>query len=390
MTRAAPKPTGPAATSQGAAGPVDFPSMPACEDGDPWPIGQGGWPDATGVPAGVRGGERPGSAGVQGRHAPLDLEKVETTVTSWTGSVSRALLPHRARLARRYACRAYHERSQWHWTRALALGMPLTDRLDLCGEGSATLVDPKGDEHEIGLGCKQALCSACEAKRRKREGRRVRLAAEAADKRNRALGLRAQLLTFTVRDTGRPAEDRARMIAAWAKWRAWWSAREKRKQDRVNRRRKARGLPPVRLRRGFDFLLVVEITPGTKGQGHAHLHVVAWLPAWWDWKRGQRQWAKTTGGNVDVSNKTRAGGSPVAYLVKYVEKGSRLTDLAPEVAADWLGGTYGARRLTCSRGMWVVESGPGWALVELRPARVDRTVYKGWWRAYRDPATGPP
>ena len=318
----------------------------------------------------VRAGEA--RQGVRGTASPVDLASVDTIVTSpehWQIQATDAMTPHRARLAARYAAAG----TPWHLARAHGLGLPMIDRMALCGDGRLVLRDPKGQEHVSGIACRQPLCRKCEDKRRAKDARRLRLAARQADARNKARHRVPHLLTFTVRDTGDPAADRDVMMRAWAKWRAWWAARAARAAQRHGRSKPAGGW-------GFDFALVVEVTPGTQRQGHAHLHVVAWLPKWWKWSAGAAQWQRTTGGNVDIGVRTHKGGSnPAAYLAKYVSKGSRIEGLPGEVAGDYLGQTYGKRRITSSRGFWLVERQSRWELVECVPVRLDTKGLRGWW-----------
>lgn len=391
MTRPVAEAATPAPLRKGSAGAAQSATVQGCAQPS---ADLATWPAKTGRVAGP--GRRGPASGGPRREAALDLASVETTVTrdaDWIIECSDAMEPHRRELATRYATE--HPGSDWHLTRATGLGLSMYERTLTCGHGVAVMKSPKGEAHEVELGCGQQLCPKCEDKRRRKVARRLRLAARRADARNRIRNRVPTLLTFTVRDTGDPAADRATMMHAWTRWRAWWSSKARRKRQARWRKRVAAAeaegrRPPApwpnpKLGYGFDFALVVEVTPGAEGTGHAHLHVVAWLPKWWDWKAGAEQWARHADGNVDISLKTQDGANPAAYLAKYVAKGSRIEDLPGEVAGEWLGKTYGKRRVTCSRGFWLVETQQAWVLLEVHPAPVDRKGLLGWWLEGKPP-----
>jgi hypothetical protein len=335
----------------------------------------------SGMPAGVRGGERPdavpsaraaGAAGAAGRlgtssHNCNHGEPNENHVSDHAERASELAQPLRAQLAQRLAA----QNTDWHRARADALGLPVADRMRLCGHGAVELASPQGEVVELPIGCAQHLCPKCEAKRLRKVGRRARLAIEAHDARQRRRHRRATLLTLTVRDTGDPVADRERIMAGWKRWRSWW--------------RKRYGW-------SFAFVLVVELTAGSADTGHAHAHVVAWMPRWFDWKKAQAAWGRAVeDGNLDIQQRQDDATSKQAlgYLTAYLNKALQLAKVPPDVAASWLVGTYGKRRVTTSWRFWLADDKEPWELLAVRPAGFNRNGLRGWWRREYTPKPWP-
>lgn len=322
-----------------------------------------GGPGAASAPAAVPSRREALAAGEAGRlglssHNCNRAQPNENAVSVHAERTSELAQPLRARLAEQLALRE----TDWHRQRADALGLPVADRMRSCGHGSVEVASPQGEVVELPLGCGQHLCPTCEGKRLRKVGRRARLAIEAHDRRERRRHRRATLLTLTVRDTGDPVADRERIMAGWKRWRSWW--------------RKRYGW-------SFAFMLVVELTAGSKGTGHAHAHVCAWMPRWFDWRKAQAAWSRAVeDGNLDIQQRQDNATSrqALAYLTAYLNKALQLERLEPALAASWLVGTYGRRRVTTSWRFWLADAGEPWELLAVRPVGHNRAALRGWWR----------
>lgn len=134
------------------------------------------------------------------------------------------------------------------------------------------------------------------------------------------------------------------------------------------------GIPRLRAwvqkytKRSWPFVWVQEGTSGNvEGTGHVHVHV-AWLLPFIPVKTMAAEWVRATDGKADLSGfdlATRAvggadrmdcGGSAkdaARYIAKYASKG---IDLQGEGAARYWVATYGKRRISTSRGFWVLDA----------------------------------
>ncbi len=243
---------------------------------------------------------------------------------------------------------------KWHHDRARAVAKPRTLRAEQCGTQVGWLY----------CGCKRRpmydrcrvrdLCESCRSRWSKRAyARSIKALREQGElewyrweKEGRRPGMRPALvlLTLTIRDSGDLARDEGILKAAWHDWRAW-----------------LRG----RLGRSWPYELRVEVTPGTGGLGHVHLHAIGLLP-WVSWEDANAAWRRAVsrkGGHStqwDISA-TRASVDGMRraarYLAKYSAKGEDLRHL-PTLAASWRVAHYGRRTTTASRGWWVQSFTP--------------------------------
>ena len=247
---------------------------------------------------------------------------------------SDAAMPYRRQMAERLA----QSGGAWHLARAQALGVSIVDRIASCGSRTLHLVDEDGVCTERPLGCGQRACPECSPRWARRWAARLRAVIMAHEGIQRSQGRRPALLTLTVRDTGDVDADRRTLTRAWQRWRAWWHGR---------------------FGWAFSFVWVWEITAGKQGQGHVHAHVVAWLPVWWSWAKGQAAWSRACGergGNVDVQVRGDSGsvGQSVQYCVSYLSKLAGIDTLSSELAAEWWSACYGKRAVSVSSGFWAV------------------------------------
>jgi len=137
-------------------------------------------------------------------------------------------------------------------------------------------------------------------------------------------------------------------------------------------------------------------------EGHAHFHVVAWLPKWCDYKRLHRWWAKALRkadsvikvewktevekkhrGFIQFERFEKADGA-IRYVTKacrYITKNSlellQLSD--PEAAAAILDYLYGKRQIAASVGFFVIVASE-WELVGQAPVVIGRCADWKWAR----------
>ena len=151
------------------------------------------------------------------------------------------------------------------------------------------------------------------------------------------------LLTLTLADSGDLAGDETKLKDAWHDWRCWLRRR---------------------LGRTWPYELRVEVTPGTHGRGHVHLHAVAFLPfvsfadARDAWMRAvARKGGMSTQWDARTKRTTAQGlRSAARYLAQYAAKGLDIRHL-PALAVSWRQAHYGRRTTTASRG-WFVPAPP--------------------------------
>lgn len=144
---------------------------------------------------------------------------------------------------------------------------------------------------------------------------------------------RAYVLTLTVPHSGDLQVDRARLSDLWARLgrearrHRWWTC----------------------------YAATFEATPGTKGDGHMHMHV-ALLSAWVPYKEVHRHWRRMLGQESHHLHFRYRHGCPVEaaarYIAKYASKGVDVADFSGAKAGELLVATYGRRKVTASRGFW--------------------------------------
>ena len=335
---------------------------------------------AAGAP-GVQGPAVP--AGVQGQ-SPATLDPIATTVSSWNDSLTEHLTPLRAVRAAALASVG----GPWHVARAEALGRTVAERIADCGRRRITLQnDMTGEVIERPIWCRQRTCPECAQRASKKLRRRMRqvltyiTAEEQREKRTPVM------LTFTVRHSGDVRADVQALSKAWARWRASWAAYAA-----------GRGFA----RKGFAYLRTLEVTAGTRKDGHAHWHVLAWLPQWCPYKAMHRWWRKAlrheSGREADESpgylrvDRVKSASRAMVYVSKvaqYVSKGlTGLEAMTPQVGAQVVDGLYGRRWFVTSAGFLAPRepdtSFDVWQVVQLPDPTPSR---RRWWTLYVAGAT---
>jgi hypothetical protein len=220
--------------------------------------------------------------------------------------------------------------SNYAHARAESLSRPYTARLEKCAT-TAHMVECGCGRRAINRTCgAHLLCDLCRKRRGRKQAARIKSGLLAAWER-RARGVRSVLITMTARHTGDIAADRKSIADGWRalrkRYHATWGA--------------------------FEFAGTWEVTRGTDGLGHIHLHVVALWP-FRDWEVIARWWRvacpTSTRINLRGARSVRGG---AAYIAKYVSKGVQTGDFSPELRARVLAGTYNTRWLLSSVGFFL-------------------------------------
>jgi hypothetical protein len=258
----------------------------------------------------------------------LDFERARLT----------ALTPKRIDLERR--AREATRETTWEWaaSRASSTGRPLAPRLAACGTRGLAVRCGCGPR-VYWRGCRQWwVCRRCRAARLRPMLPRLTESIVARLEEKQRGGWRAavRLLTLTIRTSGDPVRDRAVLGEAW---RAFYKSMHR----WIGR---------------HHYAGVYEVTPGSTGRGHVHMHVAVVWPRWVDYGRVRSLWLAAARGEserIDIS--TRGGDAKAAagYLAKYLSKGSER--LQPELAGKVVAAFYGVRAITASRGWWVPRCG---------------------------------
>lgn len=272
-------------------------------------------------------------------------------------ALDELLAPWRKELRARAAERAAYFRAlgplwrrQEKWWRSRTKRSPFAERLKICGRlGLQLTCQGCGVSHVVALGCRaRAVCKDCSAAAWKRARRRIREGFEArhaeALARWRDAGApagrepRTALITLTLAHSGDVPADRALLSDAWNRWRTWY----------------------VKRWGQLDYAWTVEITPGTDGLGHVHLHVATFLPRR-DYRELRAAWERATEGQGQrihvAQRKVRADGKrcrpadAARYLAKYQTKG--VGDLPDDLAASWVRAQHARRSLSTSRAFYV-------------------------------------
>lgn len=230
--------------------------------------------------------------------------------------------------------------SAWQWaaSRASTTGRPLGPALAACGTRGLAVRCGCGPR-TYWRGCRSWwVCKRCRATRlrplmpRMTESIRARLADAQAGGWRVAL----RLLTISLRTTGDPVRDRRELGASWRRFyqamHKWLGA--------------------------HAYAGVYEVTPGSTGRGHVHMHVAVVWPRFVAYGRVRALWlAASRGDSERISISTRGGDAAAAagYLAKYLSKGSE--ELAPALAGKVVAAFYGVRALTASRRFWIPRCG---------------------------------
>ncbi len=372
-------------------------------------------PDTEHASRGPESGPVHDAFGAQGQ-SPASVHSEAITVSSGSAkksplqSVSDWARPGRARLAARYAAIAESRDSAWHRSRARSLGVDIAERVTECGDDTVRLQNVMtGEVLDRPVECRQRLCKPCCDKRAKRTAGRIARSFAMLDSWQAKRGRHKKMITFTVRHSGSASLDAKRLQAAWARMRSSFSAKQ------VTVVRKATGDKTAKPRmRGFAFCRVLELSGGTKKTGHAHFHVVAYLPRWNSYEWFQQAWRKALwaadceiqadldwnlptdcmgSGNVDFAEdkpgKPASMGNYVSKVANYIGKaGTDLFELDEQAAGEFLGEFVGRRWVTTSIGFWpvLVDRPKEWILAALPEGR-DLRHLDGWYK--QTPTAGP-
>lgn len=308
----------------------------------------------------------------------LDISEIDPLLERWREGKERYHRAHarQAERARKPTLAA------WHRGRADTLARSYANRVDECetdARGSLRVwCQSCGEVHDHPIPCRvRALCAPCGRKTAKKRQRRLVIGLERAEwaarqlwnaqGRRKGLEPRACLLTGTVRHID-PLTDRDTIARAWPNFR------------RALLHELGGGLPDQRGKpHAPPYCAGWEITPGTKGDGHVHLHAAFVLP-WVDrealkgaWERltdGEGELDMATGGQAASHGETiTTSKSAAAYVAKHGRGAVRTTrgsarnaaeyatkatgktaaHLSPEVAAAWVRIAHARRMTTTSR-----------------------------------------
>lgn len=282
----------------------------------------------------------------------------------------------------------------WHRERAAALETRIDDKVWNCNGQSVLLLDlATNTERRVEVACGDRTCPACADKRARKGAKKIYdnlRQITAGEARSPDGPRRSLLLTFTVRHCGDAGTDARRLQAAWEGWRASWASYMRRKWQRRHGPRSRHPRP------GFGYIRVLEVSSGDKRKGHAHLHVLAWLPKWFPWRDAQRWWRlalrcgdeklgiiytpelEASPGNLDIDpckEKTLAG--YVTKVTNYVSKfGVDILNCHTKEGAALADSLYGRRWMTTSVGLLAGELPQEWRVLSL-PDPVPR--YELWY-----------
>lgn len=240
--------------------------------------------------------------------------------------------------------------ASWAEDRARAMAMERADVVSACGTRKRKIACGCGIV-EIDVGCDQpTLCERCRKRHWRRWRKRItrtmdaHLRAAVGQWQRDRIGYKPgiYLLTFTMPHSGSIVEDRAKMGRAWhelgKRSAGWWGT----------------------------FALAWEVTPGTAGDGHVHMHVAA-ISQWIPYAELAAAWAHVMPGAIQpdvVSPKDareraqRRGhrydpaGSAAYYLAKYVTKGVDPVSFTGRKAGELIVAFRGKRKVSTSLHFW--------------------------------------
>lgn len=229
--------------------------------------------------------------------------------------------------------------------RVARLNSGIRPRLESCGQEGLGIVcgcGPVGAKKT----CRQWwLCTSCRARRSPQLGGDIRRGLEHALEQERAAwgrdggrGMEPQirLLTLTAAHTGDLMHDQREIAEGWRKL-------YKRMHEDTGEK--------------FPYVGVWEVTPGTDGLGHVHLHVaVIWR--WRDFWRIREQWERACPSSRYLDIKKRKDGkasSPSSvgkYLGKYLSKGVDVNGFDATLRAEVSAAFYNQRSVLASLYFW--------------------------------------
>lgn len=220
--------------------------------------------------------------------------------------------------------------------RADALRRPVGVALGGCGRTGRLVHCACPGERPRWFGCRQHwLCRRC---RLARTGRLSRRLAEALPRALSAAAVpgfrrhhRVVLATFSQRHSGDLSADRKALADGWRRF----------------------YLSYVRRYGSFSYAGVWEVTPGSDGRGHVHIHVAVIWP-YRDWAVLRRLWLDACPTSSRVS--FEASNTPercARYLAKYLSKGVDGAEFTPELRARVSAAMYANRSVFTSRRFWV-------------------------------------
>ena len=236
-------------------------------------------------------------------------------------------------------------RRKYAVARVAKLNGDIAPRLEACGQESLPVVcgcGPVGAKKT----CRQWwLCGACRARRSPMLGADIRKGLDAALTEEREAWGRAggrgmepqiRLLTLTAAHTGDLVADQASISTGWRKL-------YKRMHEDYGE--------------SFPYVGVWEVTPGTDGLGHVHLHLaVVWR--YRDWWRIREQWERAcpTSHYLDIKErKDKKPSSPSSvgkYLGKYLSKGADVNGFDEHLRAEVSAAFYNQRSVLTSLHFW--------------------------------------
>lgn len=267
----------------------------------------------------------------------LPARRAEQQLSQRTEATRRSLLDDTRKRWGQKAREATTETS-YHYAadRAAALGRDLQPRLDACGTRGHYIACKCPGKRLLWRGCRQWwVCRACRARRlnplRERLTDSLGLHIERAITGGNRVGVR--MLTFSLRTSGDVPRDRAQLGEAW---RTFYQALH-------------------RWMGRFVYAGVYEVTPGTTGLGHVHMHVVVVWPRWVNYARVAKLWRDASKGNstrISIVGGSNNGRRAASYLAKYVSKGVDTSAMSEELVGGILAAFYNQRQFTTSTKFW--------------------------------------
>jgi len=277
--------------------------------------------------------------------------------------------------------------SEWAENRARSASMSRVDLVGTC-RGRWRKVRCGCGTVELLVGCDQTtLCGWCRRRHWRRWRRRIVRAMGpqlrgARDRWNRK-GARGRapaiyLLTLTMPHSGDLVTDRKTMGVAWRELSKAASYGGYQRGDRYTPNaskfeRTNKGLKLARAEGRYSLdkwwghhAGVYEVTPGTVGDGHMHMHIAV-ISRWVPYHELRAAWEAAIPGAVIVDvvspedarrkaekygRKLNGVSNAAEYLSKYVTKGVEPSEMTGRKAGELLVAFRGRRKVTTSRGFW--------------------------------------